>query len=785
MSSKNLHIEHWRNKLGLFPMPLFRDRFTNEKFVLLNGGTAGNLCIDFNNEDISYVRNYAWSIDVGHYLVVDNQNVSIYRWDTFKSETYKKQSVETKLEGFYNYLRKQELNRQDSIIKFGIQFYRNIRTLLRDNTGNDSLNVLLYLFACVADGNVDRNKLLYQKWSFGKKTKAKALEINNARWEELLNMFLIGLKSKGLQPNIELFLRHASGSLFQEAHFETLFPPIYQQSFEIFIPKSDEILNKKRSDQTSAHFTPISIVRTIVEEAIRDYSFKGKKKIIILDPACGSGEFLKEFVRQIRLKGFKGKIKVIGWDISETAIDMANFVVNNEVRTYNDLVEIKILEKDALQNGKYWNEPVDFLLMNPPFISWELMDNEQRENVSSNLGKLTNKRPNTAGAFLWNAVNCLNNGGIIGCVLPTSIFENDSYISLREEIKNIIDIKIIGRLGSHSLFSDALVDAAIFIGIKKQNQNQSPLILWSDYKLESATLALRELRKIKSGSNLNFSNDEGYSLYENSNLVVSENWMPIPFKSFELLSRFKSFTKVEDIFDVKQGVRTGLNAAFLITKNYFDKLGVKEKRYFRPAITNESILDGRLNDNYHIFYAEGEFEISSEEELKRVVPNFYRDVLKPNFNKLSNRARKGEHNFWKLSEHRAWQIAYTPKIVSKEFGKAGSFAYDRTGAFIAERSHAWLTKNNNDLKDIGYAYITVLAMPIINDFLAGISKQIGGGQWYLSSKYINKMPIPDLFNDKRYEGILNELINLGIQMNDGCNVEIEQLMKISKFIFNV
>lgn len=783
MNGNPLNEKIWRNRLGLFPMPLFQDKSQREKFILLNGGMMGNLCLDFRNESITDARNFAWSSDVGHYLTVNDSAVTVYRWDSYKPNKYDVASVANKLNSFYDYLKKQEINRQDSVIKFGIQVYRQIRSLLRDNNGGDSLNTLLYLFACIADGNTDRSKIVLKSWALSKGTKEIVNGINSARWDELHEMLVGGLESKGLKPDVNLLLRHASGSLFQEAHFETIFPVEYQQS--LFLPKIDSRLGLKSKEQTSAHFTPTSVVRTIVEEAIGSFSLAGKKELTVLDPACGSGEFLKEFVRQVKLKGFNGKINLIGWDISETAIDMANFIINYEVKPFND-VAIKIEQKDALAEGKAWNLKVDFVLMNPPFISLELMSKEQKENVLSILGELNKKRPNTAGAFLWNATQCIKDGGVIGCVLPTSIFENETYIPLREEIKKIVDVKIVGRLGSHTLFSETLVDTAIFLGVTKKVKQQSPIVFWSDYKTESASSSLRELRKISSQQIVQDVNELGYSLYRNPKLIESESWMPIPHKAFELLERFKSFTKVEDTFDVRQGVRTGMNSAFIVTKSYYENLPNKEKKYFRPAVTNESIVNGQLNDSYYIFYAEGDYEIDNKDDLIKAVPNYYKDFLKQNFSQLSNRARKGEHNFWRLSEHRAWQIKYSPKIVSKEFGSAGSFAFDKTGVFVAERSHAWLPKKQTGFAELGYAYICILSMPIINDFLTGLSKQLGGGNWwYLSSKYLNKMPLPNLFDSTKYsQGLRTELIELGVQISEGGKVDREQLVRLSNIVFN-
>ncbi|EFK96114.1 modification methylase family protein [sediment metagenome] len=777
----------WRDKLGLFPMPLFQNMSQHEKYILLNGGVAGNLCLDFHIEGISDARNYAWSSDVGHYLTVDGNAVTVFKWDTHKPNKYELSSVANNLNNFYDYLKKQEINRQDSIIKFSIQIYRQIRSLLRDNNGGDSLNALLYLFACAADGDTDINKLNLTNWSLSNNTKQIADSISSSYWDELHEMLINGLQTKGLKPNIDLLLRHASGSLFQEAHFETLFPSNYQSSLPGFLPKIDEGLGVKSKGQTSAHFTPTSVVRTIVEESINNFFIDGKKEITVLDPACGSGEFLKEFVRQIKLKGFSGKINLIGWDISGTAIDMARFIINYEIRPYKDSVNVILEQKNALEEGSQWNIKSDFVLMNPPFISIEMMTPELKQNVFSILGELNNKRPNTAGAFLWNAVQCLNDDGVIGCVLPTSIFENETYVPLREEIKKTIDVKIVGRLGSHTLFSETLVDTAIFLGVVNPVKPQVPIVFWSDFKTESASNSLRELRKVSSQPIIEEINEKGYSLYRNSELIKSLSWMPIPHKSFELLNKFKNFTKVQDVFEINQGARTGLNSAFVVPREFYLVLSNKEKKFFRPAVTNDSIINGVLNDNYYVFYPLSDLlpeKITDEEDLSKLVPKFYNDYLIPNYKKLIN--RKGIKEWWNLTRPRNWQKPYVAKIVSKEFGKAGDFAFDKDGIYVAERSHAWFPKKDYVLDELGYAYICVLSMPIINDFLTGLSKQLGGGNWwYLSSKFLNKMPLPNLFDsDKFSSGIKRELIEIGIQISNGEVIDKEQLERLSYIVFN-
>ncbi|MFN8337180.1 MAG: N-6 DNA methylase [Cyclobacteriaceae bacterium] len=774
-------LDPWKGRLGLFPMPLFEHEFLTEKFIMLNGGASGDFCLDFSDyNDIDSIRSDAWSSDVAHYITLSGHDINLYRWDSYSPTRYQTASVERKLEDFYKFLRKQSVNRQDSIVKFGIALYRNIRAVMRDNEGNASLGVMLKMLTLFAERNSND---VDQTWVLPEGVDNNISGIREGDFQKLMEYLQTGLESRSLRPNISLLLRHAAGTIFQEAQFETLFPLQYQTAFEGFLPTTPTAPRQRQ--QTSAHYTPTSIVRTIVEEALRDFDLSKYTELTALDPACGSGEFLKEFLRQIRIKGYTGKINIVGWDISATAIDMARFILNYEARSYKASVNINVELRDALESGTAWTQRADIVLMNPPFISWELMNNTQRDGVKSILGKLMDKRPNSAGAFLLNAIISLNEGGRIGCVVPSSIFEADSFSMMRNEIAGNLKIDIIGRLGSFSLYADAIVDTGILVATKQSaNTNHAqPLVLWSDVKTESNSTALRELRKIRSTSALPSTSDEGYSIYVNRNFKIAGNWTPIEVGSYELLSRLNHLKTVGELFDVYQGARTGMNSVFLVPQSYWNKLPKKERKYFRPAITNESLKWGQLSDSYFIFYPYGSVEINSEQELKQAVPTYFADYLKPNKTKLAERARKSTDDYWELSEHRAWQRDHRAKLVSTEFGKAGAFAFDQTGIYVAERSNAWFPKEGA-WSDIGFAYVTVLTLPIINDLLQGLSKQIGGGQWYLSSKYINQMPIPDLFDPAFQEDLLEELIQVGRLLSEGEQIDQETLLRFTKVLYH-
>ena len=79
-------------------------------------------------------------------------------------------------------------------------------------------------------------------------------------------------------------------------------------------------------------------------------------------------------------KNYEGKITVKGFDSSDSAIRTSKFLLayeNNKQWNNSIILDIKKV-KDSLEED--WGEN-DIILMNPPFISWELLkEKESRDN---------------------------------------------------------------------------------------------------------------------------------------------------------------------------------------------------------------------------------------------------------------------------------------------------------------------------------------------------------------------------------------------------------------------
>jgi hypothetical protein len=162
---------------------------------------------------------------------------------------------------------------------------------------------------------------------------------------------------------------------------------------------------------------------------------------------------------------------------------------------------------------------------------------------------------------------------------------------------------------------------------------------------------------------------------------------------------------------------------------------------------NDSIRGGRLSADWYVFYPYGANTLDSENEVRRSVPTFFRERLRPQKNALLARRRIQEDRWWKLSEHRAWQRKPIPKIVSTYFGETGSFAWDGAGAFVVVQGYGWLPILRGDTglgRTVWLAYLALLNSDVFSSLLAAHSNHVGGGQWNLSKRFVEKIPLPDL-----------------------------------------
>ena len=758
----------WRRQLGYLPVPLFGVE-NEHSYVMLNGG-KGNFCLDVENgnTDASVAAQRAWSSDVDHYLTVRGDNLNLLRWDQAPdwSEQYKLSEIASKLDLFQRYIESKQAPRERSVVSRAVSVYRAVRA--RGQKDGDRVAMLAFMAVLnMAWAQQEGQSALETYWpEAGEAADAANSLLGPTGTEMVLSQLLKHDLTNRKEPSVQLMVRHASGRIFQEAHYLALAPIQNDLFFEGQVK-----LVGPASKALGAFFTPTPLVRTLVEQSLHRIDLETVTHIHVFDPACGSGEFLRETVRQLAMRGYKGQVAITGYDISAPACLMARFGLAAEAAAFSGAMNINIVHRDAL-DGSPWTTGVDLCLMNPPFVAWPDMSTAQRETVSNVLDILQARRPDMASAFLRLAIDSLNPSAALGAVLPASLLDGNSSAPLREYLVQETVVEMSARLGNQAVFSDVTVDPALLI-LKKQARHATidpTLLVWADHVSGSSDEALRALRRHDVPRISTCLEDHpNFSIYSVPSLVSAESWAPRPYTSARILSGMSNAVVVGDRFSVQQGAITGLNAAFLVDDGAYRTLPKAEQQFFRPAVVNETIKNGRIVPGMWVFYpyAEELAELNSEADLQKRLPQYLRHKLLHYREALIRRARITEANWWQLSEYRKWLVPRRPKIISTYFGAAGSFALDRTGDLVVVQGYGWQPKREALTELQMLAIVATLNASITNILLAGVSNNLSGGQWNLSKRFVERMPIIDA--QKLPVQLLESLSHIGGQMADGDN----------------
>jgi hypothetical protein len=584
-----------------------------------------------------------------------------------------------------------------------------------------------------------------------------------------------------------LLMRHASGQLYQEAHL-VLEREHRQLLFPGFAASTGGV-----STRRDVRFTPATLARTLIEEAFRAVSIGGvlPTEFSVLDPACGSGVFLLEAIRELISRRYTGSVHLRGFDISPLSVAMARFCLAHAVHDARDAgftVTATVEVRNALAED--WG-PADVILMNPPFVPWENMDATDQAAVRDVLGPVARGRADKAMAFVLRAVQTIRPAGAVASVLPAALLETTSGEPWREALTEQSELLFVGRFEGFGYFRASMVEPA-FIVLRRRAIDAGPAsdvaVLIARETAEDE--ALRALRLFRRGDSTTSESDKTWELFAATPASFAPvSWMPRAHSEQQLLEVLanRNVHHVGDLFDVRQGARTGANDIFVLSRKELRELPRSEQQFFRPAAGNSTIREGRLLENEYVFYpySSAGLLMKSEDDLAARLPHYYAQRLRPAKEKLERRAKVAPAFWWKLTWELEWQHVSSPKLVSTYFGDRGSFAYDDDGRFVVVQGHSWIWKRDavvmvdpvdpDNSVNVGFhdtplpwAYLALLNSQLFERLLGTVCPRVQGGQFNLSPRFVTQAYLPDLFDELSVPAdVVAELGRVGQRMHSG------------------
>jgi adenine-specific DNA-methyltransferase len=365
-------------------------------------------------------------------------------------------------------------------------------------------------------------------------------------------------------------------------------------------------------------------------------------------------------------------------------------------------------------------------------------------------------------AFVIRALEALKPGGALGTLFPASLLSLQAAAPWREKLTDFGEIRLLASLGDFGLFTHALVQVACAV-IRKAtpsaNGEATALITSNDTRATGE--ALRWLRKLGGRPPATAVSEPDWSLFSVSTAGLKRRatWrFPAPSSERALHALEDSqLPRIEELFQVRQGIQTGLNEALLLKGEEWLRLPVKERPYFRMATMSDSVQNGRVAYPYYLFFphrASGPL-FPDEASLRMAVPTYFNRFLQPNRERLTGRAtirRARRSDWWGLMRPREWSFSSEPRIISKFFGAEGGFAGDYNAEYVPVMGHVWLPgdplklgeDDGFDLHEVLAAYVAILNSSPFVKLLEIFSPHVAGGQFDLSSRHVASIPIPNL-----------------------------------------
>lgn len=191
------------------------------------------------------------------------------------------------------------------------------------------------------------------------------------------------------------------------------------------------------------YFTP----KRVREELLNTLP-KNINSPLVLDPACGTGEFL------LTAKNYFTNPRLVGWEIEKKLVNISKKLVPEaDIKLVNSL-------KHKTQ------QKFDFIIGNPPYFEMKVS-----EEIKKEYEPVIGGRTNIFSLFVYRCLNILKQNGYLAFVIPPSMNNGAYFSKLRRFIVDNSDLESIKILDSN-LFYKAQQLTMIMVLKKSPNKGK-------------------------------------------------------------------------------------------------------------------------------------------------------------------------------------------------------------------------------------------------------------------------------------------------------------------------
>ena len=527
---------------------------------------------------------------------------------------------------------------------------------------------------------------------------------------------------------------------------------------ENFIPAMlyEILLTPKEKKSLGQVYTPLYVVDQMLSDSFHIQNIN--KDIKILDPACGGGYFLIDAFNKIRNQVESSEIDdryilehmIYGIDIDDFSIFLTKMgLIFNSSCNY---VNFNIFNMDFLIESDDLVLSFDIIIGNPPYIGHKQTSKEYRTILKNRYKEVFYDKSDISYCFFKRGKELLKDNGIL-CLITSRYFMEAMYADkLRNFLKNNFHIVSIVDYNGYRVFKGAMISPAVII-LSNDTKNKSKFS-YVKYNMDSSKID-------------NFT-------YEQTKLS-NKGWIILETKEEELYNRIESIsnTYINDVCNIKQGIITGLDKAYIVTEEEIKKYNL-ERSLLKKWIKNSNISQTNISyNNLFLIYSN---LINDETDYPNTIK-----YLEPFKELLMNRreCKNGIRKWYELQWGRVQSDFENPKILFPYKSNSNKFFYDVNEYFCS----ADIYFINEVRSDITYEYLqNYLNSNIFEFYFKCQAKKVGVNlfEYYPNKINFMKIYLPDKKNDKNISDLGK--ISIEIFLEKVFNISGEEKAIITKYI---
>ena len=450
------------------------------------------------------------------------------------------------------------------------------------------------------------------------------------------------------------------------------------------------------------------------------------KPKIVLDPAVGTGIFLKKFVQTNR----PSEVELIGYDVDPLLLNACML----RLTLLNVKDESIHLEAKDFLTQSFLPKKFDSAICNPPYLNFHNFDRDNLlKNLEARFGVKLSRLTNIYVLFFIQSLLMAKDGSRVAFITPSEFL----YTGYGEELKSfllkhaVIDALVLADFEA-LVFNKALTTAVITL-FRKGHANPDHKVKF--IKVYEWTTTAEMLDTVEKGTK----NHPRFHVreYAQNKLNPLEKWL----KHFETINHtpiLSNLIALSEIADVDRGIATGYNKYFVMNETTAREWGI-ENQFLVPVISKTVHCKGC------VFKSEDWQELKKDGE--RVFLLYCFDEPTPNLRRYIEHGKKLGADQRYLTRHRKPWYSMEKKepatILATVFHrKSMRFVLNSANVRNLTAFHCVYPKFDG-IKSIK-ALLAYLNSNICKDIQRTRRREYGGGLHKFEPRDLEQIPVPDV-----------------------------------------